>query len=375
MAFPVGVVTCTLTFGSVFDWSGLNASVSVTVVPTHTLVWTATGQVFAKFPLVAVASEGMPAQVVVPVVDQDGFVDADGNDFTMWAYVCTIKFAKDTEVVTVVKNVQPLVGQTTIDVDLVPDGAITLPVSAPIPPVISVNGMTGVVVVDGGGGGGAVDSVNGDTGVVVLDAADVGADPAGSAATAQAVAVQRANHTGAQAVSTVTGLQAALDAKAPLASPTFTGTVAGVTKSHVGLANVDNTSDANKPVSTAQAAADTAVQAFAIQRANHSGAQAISTITGLQTALDAKADATDLTAKLDVSTAPELIRDTMGTALVAGTNVTITPTVTHVRQAAGGTWPARPTADTAVLVIWRGYAGRSEVPPGALDYDVYWHVD
>ena len=38
---------------------------------------------------------------------------------------------------------------------------------------------------------------------------------------------------------------------APIASPTFTGTVSGVTKSHVGLGNVDNTSDANKPVSTA----------------------------------------------------------------------------------------------------------------------------
>jgi hypothetical protein len=36
-----------------------------------------------------------------------------------------------------------------------------------------------------GGGGGAVDSVNGQTGVVVLDAGDVGADPAGSAATAE----------------------------------------------------------------------------------------------------------------------------------------------------------------------------------------------
>jgi hypothetical protein len=58
-----------------------------------------------------------------------------------------------------------------------------------------------------------------------------------------------------------TATQTALDLKlasataastyAPIANPTFTGTVAGVTKSHVGLGNVDNTSDANKPVSTA----------------------------------------------------------------------------------------------------------------------------
>jgi hypothetical protein len=38
---------------------------------------------------------------------------------------------------------------------------------------------------------------------------------------------------------------------APLASPTFTGTVSGITKSMVGLGNVDNTSDLNKPISTA----------------------------------------------------------------------------------------------------------------------------
>ena len=43
-----------------------------------------------------------------------------------------------------------------------------------------------------------------------------------------------------------------LTAKAPLASPTFTGTVAGITKAMVGLGSADNTSDANKPVSTAQ---------------------------------------------------------------------------------------------------------------------------
>ena len=48
-----------------------------------------------------------------------------------------------------------------------------------------------------------------------------------------------------------TATQTALDLKAPLASPTFTGTVAGITSTMVGLGNVDNTSDASKPVSTA----------------------------------------------------------------------------------------------------------------------------
>lgn len=43
----------------------------------------------------------------------------------------------------------------------------------------------------------------------------------------------------------------ALAAKAPINNPTFTGTVAGITKTMVGLGNVDNTSDANKPISTA----------------------------------------------------------------------------------------------------------------------------
>lgn len=52
-------------------------------------------------------------------------------------------------------------------------------------------------------------------------------------------------------ISKTTGLQSALDLKAPLTSPTFIGTVSGITKSMVGLPNVDNTSDINKPISTA----------------------------------------------------------------------------------------------------------------------------
>jgi len=58
---------------------------------------------------------------------------------------------------------------------------------------------------------------------------------------------------GAAAIATskISGLDTALDLKAPLASPTFTGTVSGITKSMVGLGSVDNTTDAEKPVSTA----------------------------------------------------------------------------------------------------------------------------
>jgi hypothetical protein len=48
-----------------------------------------------------------------------------------------------------------------------------------------------------------------------------------------------------------TATQTALDLKAPLADPTFTGTVSGVTKAMVGLTNVNDTADADKPVSTA----------------------------------------------------------------------------------------------------------------------------
>lgn len=105
----------------------------------------------------------------------------------------------------------------------------------------------------------------------------------------------RTTHTGSQATSTVTGLDAALATKAPLASPTFTGTPTAptastadnttkiattafvkaqgyltsasaglvtsvatrtgdvvLTKADVGLSNVDNTADTAKPVSTVQ---------------------------------------------------------------------------------------------------------------------------
>lgn len=131
----------------------------------------------------------------------------------------------------------------------------------------------------GGGGGGAVDSVNGQTGVVVLDASDFG--------------LENVDNTSDLDKPISDDTQDALDLKYDASNPSGfinsgqapiqsvagkTGSVSLV-KSDVGLGSVDNTADSAKPVSTAQAAADAAVQAYSIQRANHTGTQDLSTIS------------------------------------------------------------------------------------------------
>jgi hypothetical protein len=82
--------------------------------------------------------------------------------------------------------------------------------------------------------------------------------------------------------------------KAPLNSPTFTGTVSGIDKSMVGLSNVDNTADANKPISTAT-----------------------------QTALDAKlASSTAAATYLALNDTDERIQDVVGGMVVSNTEST-----------------------------------------------------
>ncbi len=75
-----------------------------------------------------------------------------------------------------------------------------------------------------------------------------------------AVGLNNVNNTADSAKPISNATQIALDRKAdtsdlvlkaPLASPIFTGTVGGITKSMVGLPNVDNTADLDKPISNA----------------------------------------------------------------------------------------------------------------------------
>ena len=69
--------------------------------------------------------------------------------------------------------------------------------------------------------------------------------PTGTVATTQTAADSTT------AIATTAFVTTADNLKANLASPTFTGTVSGVTKSMVGLGNVDNTSDATERAATA----------------------------------------------------------------------------------------------------------------------------
>ena len=108
-----------------------------------------------------------------------------------------------------------------------------------------------------------------------------------------------------------TATQTALDLKAPIASPTFTGTVAGITSTMVGLGNVDNTSDANKPVSTAT-----------------------------QTALDLKATLASPT----FTGTPTLPTGTIATTQTAGNNSTAVATTAFVSTAVANLVDSAPAA-------------------------------
>ena len=103
-----------------------------------------------------------------------------------------------------------------------------------------------------------------------------------------------------------TAQQTALDLKANLSGPTFTGTVTiptlavtttatGITKSMVGLGNVDNTADTAKPVSTAQ-------QTALDLKANLSGATFTGAVSGTSLTLSGDLTVNGTTTTLNSTT-------------------------------------------------------------------------
>ena len=93
----------------------------------------------------------------------------------------------------------------------------------------------------------------------------------GSGATANlpdADLLSRSNHTGTQAINTITGLQDALANAGTVVSVSGKTGIVALEKADVGLANADNTSDLAKPISTATQAALNAKQSTLVSGTN-----------------------------------------------------------------------------------------------------------
>ena len=151
-----------------------------------------------------------------------------------------------------------------------------------------MDGATGPEGPQGPAGADGVDGDTGDTGVVISESEPASTDVLWLDSDAVAEVPVPVGGTAGQVLAkssstdydtewtdtyTPTEIDNLLDDKANLADPTFTGTVSGITKSMVGLGNVDNTSDANKPVSSAT---QTALNAKASINANWSMSNATS---------------------------------------------------------------------------------------------------
>lgn len=147
MSLPAGVSTCTVTIGTAVDWFGRDVSIRSRCIPSARAVWAATGQPVLPFVMEVSGAPGEAVSFVLPHVDQEGFIDAAGNEMTGWNYRIVTTFSGTGGSSESQKYIQPVIGQTLIDLDMVPDGAPTAPTSTPAAAVMSVNGATGAVVV------------------------------------------------------------------------------------------------------------------------------------------------------------------------------------------------------------------------------------
>lgn len=148
MPLPAGISVSTVTFGKALGGAlGTEGVISGTVTIDRSVTWGPTGDALYAIP------ETLPEQSVggwitfnVPHVDQPGFIDAAGNAITGFAFVlkASVRFPGQAPLL-VTKPFQVYVGQTNVDLDLVPGGAITQPVVAPTATVTSVAGQTGEV--------------------------------------------------------------------------------------------------------------------------------------------------------------------------------------------------------------------------------------
>lgn len=145
MPLPSGVTTCDVVFNTPNGFGGGSGTAVLTVRPSQTIFWAATGKPLGAFTETMTAS-GSSGTMPLPHVDQPGFVDSAGNAITNWHYKGHVMWAANGETLVSKRTFQVLTGQTTVIFDLIPDGSDSAEtVAAAVPAVISVNGQAGAV--------------------------------------------------------------------------------------------------------------------------------------------------------------------------------------------------------------------------------------
>ena len=147
MSIPAGITTALVHMDAPVSFVGDAGSLFITISPSTSLVWEATGTPVGNFVDSRKLDPGIDFEVYLPYTDQAGFQDGNGNAFTGWYYTAKIVYEKDGQRRNFPdRDFQILTGQTAVDLALVPTGtAAPAPSIAPILPVTSIAGLTGEV--------------------------------------------------------------------------------------------------------------------------------------------------------------------------------------------------------------------------------------
>lgn len=123
---PANIVTKTLTISPAASTNRVKASLEVYVEPTNKVIyWEPTGEPVSDFFDLIRTSPDQSAVIVLPVTDQEGFVDSDQNPITDWTYTITVRYLRDGRKVgqKTTKYFKPVQSSPSIqDFDLIPDG-------------------------------------------------------------------------------------------------------------------------------------------------------------------------------------------------------------------------------------------------------------
>lgn len=155
--WPPFTATTALTWGNPTLPSFLTVNI---LLGTPYIRHVATGQIVTdQQQIVARAYPPTAGTIMVAPVDQPGWVDSSGAEYSGWTYQTQLVYYNDNEPShdTILSNyVQPIVGQSSVDLDAAPQGSPGVPVVIPAHVVTSFNGEYGDVIYSGGGGSSAV---------------------------------------------------------------------------------------------------------------------------------------------------------------------------------------------------------------------------